>query len=510
MVRKQGPRSSDQAIANKKKADDAQKSHESHQSHGGPKAKSTAVIEPAHEHTHAAAGAAERAAQTVKVEDVGPARKKLTIEIPPDRVAKKIEENYGKLRGDAVLPGFRRGRAPQRLLEKRFSASIRDDVRGQIISESYTQAIEDEKLDVIGDPDVKDADKLTLPESGAFTYEVEVEVSPNVTLPELDGIEVKKPTKGADEAGVNAELDRYRQQQGQMKDIPGAKIEAKDFIQADVKILAGENAKDSDDAIRHEPSTYVYVTGEDQGFKGQVLGIVVQDLGKQLIGKGSGDVVTISMTGPVGHEDAKIKGQPITLIIKVDKVERVEPAPIEDLLKQLGVASEAELRERIRTMLESRTQREQQSAMHRQVCDYLLSKVDLTLPPGLTGRQTERLLHRQAMELAYQGMPDEQIKQKIAEMRSSSEEDARKQLKLFFILDQVAKSLDIDVNEGEINGRIHMLAVQEGRRPEKLRQQLQRSGEIEHLYLQIREQKTLDKLLEKAKVTEVDELPAKA
>ena len=142
--------------------------------------------------------------------------------------------------------------------------------------------------------------------------------------------------------------------------------------------------------------------------------------------------------------------------------------------------------------------------MHQQVADHLLEKVSLDLPEGLTGRQAARVLRRQAMEMAYRGVPEQEIEQKIAELRGSSEEDARKQLKLFFILDQAAKQLEVDVTEQEINGRVAMLAMQQGRRPEKLRQQMQRAGELEHLYLQIREQKTLDKIIEKAKVTEVD------
>ncbi|MCE9589897.1 MAG: trigger factor [Planctomycetes bacterium] len=526
MVRKQGPRSEDQAISNQKKASDAQKSHDTHHSHdhgaADPKHKArvtkdaatakteTVVHEHAHEHAPtAAAGAPERGEQKVTIEDIGPARKRLTIEVPAERITKKIEGNYGKLRDDAVLPGFRRGRAPQRLLEKRFATSIRDEVRGQLITESYTQAVEDEKLDVIGDPDVKDADKLKLPETGAFTYQVEVEVSPKVELPPLEGIEVKKPAKGVTDADIDTEVDRLRTQHGQMKDVPGAVVEAKDFVQADVKILP-QGADAAAEPLHHEAATYIFVTGEDQKFKGQVLGIVVDDLGKLLIGKKAGDAVTITTTGPATHENEKIKGQPITIAIRLDKVERVTAAPVEDLVKGLGLETVVEMRERIQKMLDSRRQREQQTAMHRQVCDHLLAKVDLTLPKGLTGRQTERLLHRRAMELAYQGMANEEVKQKIAEMRASSEEEAGKQLKLFFILDQAAKLLEVEVSEAEINGRIAMLAMQEGRRPEKLRQQLQRNGEIEHLYLQVREQKTLDKVLEKAKIVDVDEAPAKA
>src|SRR5690606_28825830 len=103
------------------------------------------------------AEAEERGEQTVTVEDIGPARKSLTIEVPAERIAKKIESSYEKLRMEAAVPGFRRGRAPQRLLQKRFGDSVLDDVKVQLLSECYTQAVEDHKLEVIGQPDIKDA-----------------------------------------------------------------------------------------------------------------------------------------------------------------------------------------------------------------------------------------------------------------------------------------------------------------------------------------------------------------
>lgn len=467
-----------------------------------------------HDHDH---DQPERGEQTVTVEDAGPARKRLHIEVPAERIAGKIESGYGRLQTEALVPGFRRGRVPKRLLEKRFSSSIRDDVRTQLLSECYTQAIEDEKLDVIGEPEVQDAANVKLPESGPLKFSVEVEVSPQVELPELAGLEVKKTKREIADADVAREIDAFRDRQGKSVAVPNANIEAKDYVQADVRVLAADaeaggeaakaEAKEGErpaNEILHLPSTYILVQGEDRGFKGHVAGIVVEDLGKRLIGKKAGDTETISLTGPAGHEEDRIRNKPIAIEIRVTAVERLEPASLEALVGQFGLESADQLRERVKGMLESRRDREQQSAMHEQVANHLLDKVNLTLPEGLTGRQTARVLHRQAMELAYRGMPDEEIKGKLAELRQASEENARRQLKLFFILDQAAKNYDIDVTDAEVNGRIAMLALQQGRRPEKVRQQMMRSGEIEHLYLQIREQKTLDKVLEKAKINEIE------
>src|SRR5690242_15741032 len=112
---------------------------------------------------------------SVKVEDVAPATKKVTIEIPADRIAGKLNENLGELRSKAALPGFRVGHAPQKLVEKKFGADIREDVKRQLLSESYQQAIEKNKLDVVGEPEFENPAGVNLPESGPLTYSFSVE-----------------------------------------------------------------------------------------------------------------------------------------------------------------------------------------------------------------------------------------------------------------------------------------------------------------------------------------------
>ncbi len=188
-------------------------------------------------------------------------------------------------------------------------------------------------------------------------------------------------------------------------------------------------------------------------------------------------------------------------------VHRLEPAAIEELLPQFGMQSEDELRERLKTMLEQRNEQAQQADMHKQVTQQLVDAVDLDLPEGLKSRQIERALQRQQMELLYSGAQPDEVEQKLAEARSEGEVAATRQLKTFFVLDKAAKQLEIEVQENEINGRISMMAMQQQRRPEKLRSEMRQRGELEQLYLSIREQKTLDKIIEQASVTEVEGKP---
>src|SRR5688500_11900868 len=117
----------------------------------------------------------------IRIEDAGPATKKVHVEIPRDRIAAKLEEQFNELRQQAAIPGFRVGHAPKKLIEKRFSQDIKDQVRRQLISESYEQAVEKNNLQVIGEPVFDNPDASQLPEGDSgpgMSYSFEVEVQP--------------------------------------------------------------------------------------------------------------------------------------------------------------------------------------------------------------------------------------------------------------------------------------------------------------------------------------------
>lgn len=442
---------------------------------------------------------AEKLEQTINIQDAGPAAKEIAITVPASRIQEKIEGLYGNLQDEAVLPGFRRGRAPRRLVEKRFGESIQDDAKSQLISESYTQVVDENEFDVIGEPEVPGIADLKLPESGDLEFTVKIEITPDVALPDFAELTITKPAADVTDEAMTEEIDKLRERFGSMEATEEAVVE-EDYVLCNVDVRAGKDAGDDAEVVATFNDTYALVHGEKHDFKGHVAGILVEDLGKQLVGKKADDVVTISMTGPSAHENEKIKDQDITLAITLKRVERVAPAAIETLFPQMGVQDEEELNLRVKTMLEERAEREQKADMYKQASEQLLEKVELELPEKLTSRQAERVLYRQAMELSYRGVQGPELEQQIAEARSAGEEQAAEQLKQFFILDKASKDLEIEVTEQELNGRISMLAMQQNRRPEKLRQEMIQKGQIEQLYLSIREQKTLEAVIEKATV----------
>lgn len=443
----------------------------------------------------------------VAIEDVGPARKRLTIEVPAERVAETLRDSYGRLREDAQLPGFRKGHAPMRLIEKRFSESIRDDVRGQLVGECFREALAAESLDVIGEPDVKDPEEIVLPEEGPMTFEVEVEVAPELALPPLEGIRVEKRARTTTDEDVERMVGNLRRDRGSIEMVDAAPIERGDYVECDLHVLAGENAGPDAEELLHHPRATAMVSIEEGHATGVIEGILVNDLADHLLGRAVGDELTLSVKGPPHHGDERIRDQPVTLRANLSAVARRRPATDEALCELLGADNFAEVRDLLRGELERTAESEQRRAMHEQISDYLIREVALELPEKATLRQTQRMLALHRMQMVEQGVPDEEIAQRVAELGAASEEAARGQLKHFFILAQAARQLEIEVSQEEINARIAGMARSQRRRPEKLRQDLEHRNELDYVELQVREYKTLDRILDLADVVEVPAEP---
>ena len=432
----------------------------------------------------------------VTITDDGPSRKKIEIEIPADAVDEKLTGSLETLAAEAELPGFRKGRAPKRLLEKKFSELIGREAKSELITSAYSQAVEDNELKVIGDPIAEGVEDVEVEAGKPMKFIFAVEVLPEFDLPELDGIDVAKPLLEVTDEQVDGELEKLAINEGDLeqRDEP----EAGDYLTGHGIMTDGKDEEfyNIDGAVVRVPAK------EDEG-RGMILGVVVEDFEKQLGLPKPGETATVNVKGPQNHEREDIRGKDLTVTFEVTRVDRIVPAPMADVVAKLGYESEDEVREMFTTRLGQRVLINQQAAMRQQVADHLLEKVSMDLPERLTAGQTERLMQRQRVEMMYQGIDEMVIEQRIAEMRDASSEQAAKELKLSFILNKAAEDLEVRVEEAEVNGRIAQMAAERGARPDQLRQQLIQSNQVGAVVQQIREHKTIDAIIAKAKVEEM-------
>ena len=426
----------------------------------------------------------------VVIEDAGTLKKKLTLTVGRDRIDAKFDEMYGDLTESAQIPGFRVGRAPRRLLEKRFGEEVNNDVRNSLLGDAIGEAAEGAELQTIGEPDIK-LDEISIPDAGDMTFSFEVEVAPEFDLPATEAIAVDKPALEVTDEQVDEYLDRFRGSAATFEETEGPAAEG-DLTVVDAVFTADE----CDDVARTDVPARVG--------PGQMEGLAIVDMGEKLSGVKVGDAVTVSADAGEAHPHEPWRGKTVSAALTVKQITaRQLPEINDDFATQMGFDSVDEMKTFVRSQLESQLTMEVTRAMRQQVCTYLAESTRFDLPEGLVARHTQIALQRRYISLLQQGAPREAIEENLTMLQAEAATQAQQELTMTFILGKVADTMELEVTEDEVNARVTQMAIQNGERPEKMRQQFANDGTLEHLYTAILEEKAVDKLLETAVVTDV-------
>lgn len=456
----------------------------------------------------------------VQREDMGGLRVKLTVTVPREITEERLNDQFAELKREAIIPGFRRGHAPLKLIEKRFAGEVGDELKGKLISSGYLAATERENLKTLGDPliwvrtkeqrigpDQKprqvDVDKLlpfekaleamSMPKEGPLTFSCEVELRPEFDLPELSKIPVKRPTVNIEDEDVDAEIDRLASWRGTFEPVEDGPVKEDDLLYASMTMTVDGETIAKDDNLE--------VPARDV----RVKGVSLVGLGKALKGKKSGDKVSIDAEVPDDHENINARGKKARFDFTIREIKRWVAPPVDaEFLTSMGYDSEDELRNQVRSTLESRLQRTLKEKMLEQVGDYLVDQVTFDVPEGLSQRQTDRSIARRAVELLQRGVPRNEVEKTLDQMRGQAREQVVRDLKLFFTLEKIAEDREIDVNEEEVNAAISDIARATGKRFDRVRDELSKQDGMMSLFLRLRDQKVLDTLLADAEITDVE------
>ena len=432
----------------------------------------------------------------VELEDAGPGAKKLRVTVPRDRITAHSERTFGEIRGSASLPGFRPGKAPKHLVEKRFGKAMKDQVQQDLLRESYQHALQKSELSVLGEPQFDEPEAIKLPDEGDLVYSFTVELQPEVHLPTMGGLKVKKPKIEVKDEHVQQALANLRQQQGNLMPVEDRGVEEGDYLIADVTLSAG------DERIADQADAQLVARA------GRIAGVEVPDFADQVKGMKIGGEKSLDVKVPDDHPNPKIAGKDVRVALKLKDVKALQLAEIDEpFLESLGFGDQQELLDALREQMVERVNSDIQAAMRRQVQEYLLNNTQLELPARLRASQADRVVNRRAMGLMSRGMPRAQVENNLEQLKQGAEAEADRELKLFFILSKLGEEHSVEVSDDEVNGQIAMAAIQNGQRPESLRQRMEQDGSLANLYVQLREQKTLDELLKSADIEEVEPTP---
>ena len=434
----------------------------------------------------------------IKIEEAGPARKRVNITVPSDTVSSKLKESLGMLKNQTVIPGFRKGKVPAHILEKRFGESIRSEARNEIVSDAWKNAIEEFELRPLGEPEpVGDPTEVVLEDGKPLSFALEVEVMPDFELPAFDDIKLTRPIVDVADNHIDEEMERQKIRNGNLEEIEGKSKEGAFLIGPAVVHLDGK-----EESFYKTEQTRLTIPAKDAG--GEVLGLFIDDLGKLLTGAVVGDEITIKTVGSKEHELEEVRGAKVVVTFNVVQAVKINPLSDDELIAAFGLENIEMLKEQIQLALEQRRDQDQAAVLRQQATEEIAKRVEMELPEKTSAMQADRDLQRLRTQLQSSGrLSMEEVEAEVAKVRSGSSEESQKRLKTFFILTKLAEHFHVTVNEMEVNARIAELAMQNGKRPEEMKNALAQQGQLQQIEAVVREEKAADQLVAACTVSDM-------
>ena len=422
------------------------------------------------------------------VETLNPTRVRLTVEVPFEELKPSLDAAYRKIGSQVSIPGFRKGKIPARVIDQRFGrAMVLEEAVNEAVPRFYGQAVEQDSLAVVGRPEVEVTE---INDGESLTFTAEVDVRPEITLPDLSDLKVTVTDADVTDSDVDEQVEGLRERFGTLTGVDRA-VEKDDFVALD--LTASRDGEEITEATARGMS---YQVGS---------GSLIEGLDDAVTGLTSGESKTFStklLVGERAGEDADVE-------VTVNSVRVRELPPLDDDFAQTASEFDTveELRADLRERLERAKKAQQISEVRDKALEALLEMVDIPLPEGFVQEEIESRHHNLAHQLESAGL----TKQAYLTAENQSEEEfdteiadrARDAIKAQFVLEQLAEREQIGVAEAELTDHILRSAMRYGVAPEQFVQQVASAGQIPVLVGEVRRGKALEIVV--AAVTAVDE-----
>ncbi len=429
----------------------------------------------------------------VTVEKSGPCRNTLRVELPADQGEAEYERVAAAFVKASRLPGFRQGRAPRPLVERRYAREIEAETKDRLVAQTYPAALRQAGIHPVAVLDLQ----VVFRRGAAAQYTVVLDVPPEFKLPKYKGIPVKgRPIEVNDEA-VNQALAEWLDRIARYEPAAPRPVAANDLVRVDYegrmdgKPLASLGASVAGVAQASNfwavVGTTTFLPGFDEG----------------LVGLSVGEHREISVTFPAGYRVQALAGRTAQYRVHVKEIrEKHLPALDADLFKQAGVESEAALRARIRADLEADMRRRETERLKEDIAQYLLAKTSLDLPESLVQEETRAMYVSLVRDTLMRGASREQLQESRKSLVEAAARSAGEKVKLGYILHRIAEEEHIDVEPAELDQAVETLSARTRMDAGALRRELEEKKELDALRHQVRMRKTLDALLAQSKPAE--------
>ncbi len=417
----------------------------------------------------------------------------IRVEADAAYLERRYQEELSSLQEGLALPGFRRGRAPTGLVERRMGDSLKRDVLASVVGEAYDDAVEEHGLRVVAQTESPDLDALDWEPGQPLQVEFRCQVMPRIELDESQykGLSIEVPALEPTEDLLRAETDRFARQFATWEDVTTEGIDWDDYVEADVE------APDTgwSDSVGFYP-------------RAEAVGpFTVEGLKASLVGASAGDELELAAEAAEAGAEAGAAGPTTgktTLRVKIRRVMRTRiPELDDDLAKKLGLSSVDEIREMIRERLDGAIRTRKAEITRQMLRRRLRENVRFELPSTLVDRASEEQQARMLVRLLRSGVPRDEAEKRAEESSELTRQAVERALRANLILREVAEREKIVVTEAEVDVQIRTFASRQGLREARAKAYLEERGIVRSLRDDLREEKTLESLLEASEVTEI-------
>jgi trigger factor len=424
----------------------------------------------------------------VKVDKSSTCERHVTVTVSREDVDRYLREAFDELKPKAEVPGFRPGRAPRKLVESRFKDQVAEQVKGSLVMDSLAQVNEEQDFSAISEPDL-DFDAVELPETGAFTFEFDIEVRPDFEMPQWESLALNRPVKDYTDEDVDQHLKKVLERSADVVEREDGGVESGDRITVDLTVKHDDRvvAELDDLELRARPSISFNDATID-GFDQLVVGAK----------KGDTKKATVKISDNADRES--LRGKEVEVSFRINRIRYSKlPKLTPEFLESLGgFEDEEELRDVVRKELEQQFVYHQQQRLREQITAQLTKDADWDLPPDLVKRQSRRELERMVLELRSSGFTDEMIQSFANQIRQNSQQATEKSLKEHFIFERIAEDQEIEAGDQDYDIEIQRIAMQQDESPRRVRARLEKRGQMDALRNQIVERKVVDLICSKA------------
>ena len=422
----------------------------------------------------------------VEVEKQPGSMSTLQIELPPEEVSKEWDAIANSFARFAKIPGYRPGRAPRTVIEKRFRKEIQDELTKKLVSKSYHEAIEQEQLRVASLANIED---VQLGEDKSMRFRATVVTAPEFELPEYKSISVQLPETNVSDSEVDVAIERLRDQSADFVDVPERALQMGDFA-----VIDFEGFSDGKPISEIAPQASKNLHGGKKFWLHLAPDNFLPKFCEQMVGQKPSETRTVTVDFAVDFPVKELTGKRANYNVTVREIKQKLLPALDDAFaaKLIPEKTLADLRQIIEHDLAHEKEHERERAKEGQVMKYLHEQIQFELPPALLKSETRRILADLVQRNRERGVPDEMLKDKEKELIETAAGLAAHRLKTNFILHRIAERENIKVSRDDINTRLREEAARYNVPMEKMRKELQEHNGLDAFAEQILLGKTLD------------------